>query len=188
MMHHWFRLLPVVFLMWLTVACRQTETNHYEVFSQPDLQAGDVIPAPAGEIILTMTGKITAANVGDSLAFDMVTLEKLGLVQYTVYDPWANAEATYTGILLADLLAVAGIHDDATSLSLTALDDYQVDIPVADAEKWPILLATRDNGDYMVVADGGPSRIIYPYHVFPNLDTPANHDLWVWNLATIEAR
>ena len=44
----------------------------------------------------------------DTLAFDMSTLEKLRLVKYEVDDPWLQEEVTYTGVLLSDLLEVAG--------------------------------------------------------------------------------
>jgi hypothetical protein len=54
------------------------------------------------------------------------------------------------------------VGDSASSVRITALDDYQVDIPFAEIEKWPILLATRMNGEYMSIENSGPTRIIFP--------------------------
>ena len=187
-MGRFFQTLSVLCLMWLLIACRQAEVTTYDMVREADLKPGDAIPSPTDETVLTVTGEITAINSGDSLSFDMATLERLGTVQYTVHDPWADADVTYSGVLVSDLLAVAGVSSSATSLHLTALDDYEVDIPIADTEKWPLLLATQTNGEYMTVADGGPSRIIYPYHAFPELDSPTNQNLWIWNVVTIEIR
>jgi hypothetical protein len=66
------------------------------------------------------------------------------------------------------------------------LDDYQVDIPFAEIEKWPILLATRMNGEYMSIENSGPTRIIFPYHAYPEIDSIKYDDLWVWNIRSME--
>lgn len=160
----------------------------YTIISQPEITAGDPVPPPTDEVILTMTGKIGNHNVGDSLQFDMATLEQLGIVEYRVADKQAEeGMATFQGVLLSQLLNVAGIADDATTLHTIALNDYTVEIPLEDIETYPVLLATAVEGQRMTIERYGPTRIIYPYHAF-DLDETLYDPRWIWQLATIDVQ
>ena len=79
---------------------------------------------------------------------------------------WVHKEIRYTGILLSDLVDLLNVDEGATVIQVTALDDYQVDIALADIEKWPVLLANQSDGNYMSIEDGGPIRIVWPYHAY----------------------
>jgi hypothetical protein len=160
----------------------------YETVAPASITAGDPIPVPSGDVILTVTGAITAENSDNGLVFDLETLEKLGLVKYTVTDPWLTSSVTYTGVLMSDLLKAAGASTSATTVQLTALDDYQVGIPIADIQKWPVLLATQSNGEYMSIEAGGPTRIAFPYDQYSEIDQVAHKDFWVWSISQMEVR
>ena len=171
------------------VACGSgSSTASYETVAPANIMAGDAIPAPTGDVVLTLFGDIGVTNSGDTLQLDMPTLEGFGLVKYAVNDPWLEATNTYTGVLMSDLSKVLGASVDATSLRITALDDYSVDISLEDAEKWPILLATRINGDYMDVENSGPTRVIFPLDTYPDIDKVETKTLWVWNIKSVEVR
>ncbi len=172
-------------------ACAADEpeaTPAFEVVTEASITPGDDVPAPSGEIVLTITGDIDVTNDGNSLAFDMATLEELGTVAYTVDDAQAlGREVRFTGVLLSDVLAVAGAADDATTLHTVALNDYAVDIPVQDAADYPVLIATAADGDRMPVDAYGPVRVVYPYHAF-DLDPVEYDPRWNWQLAEIDVR
>lgn len=136
--------------------------------------------------VLKITGKVSATNDGAALALDVPSVEKLGLVTYKVRDPWLEKDLEFSGVLVTDLLSMAGAAADATTLHITALDDYQVDIPIADAKRWPLMLATQTNGAPMSVEDKGPTRIVYPAD--PSIDVLKTKDLWIWQITTIEVR
>ncbi len=159
----------------------------YERVTEASLIEGASLPDPNGAVILTVSGAITAPSGDSSLAFDMKTLEQLGLARYSVYDPWFEVEASYTGVLMSDLIAFAGVSDSATTVHMEALDDYQVDIPIDEIRRWPILLVTRTNGEYMTVANAGPTRIIFPNDSYP-IDPSTHNDLWIWSVRSIEVR
>ncbi|HEX9824089.1 MAG TPA: molybdopterin-dependent oxidoreductase [Actinomycetota bacterium] len=146
------------------------------------------MPEPVGEEILTISGEIGTTNDRGRLAFDMATLESLGLVSYDVEDPWDQKEVTYTGVLMSELLAVAGAASDARSVRIVALDDYRVSIPIDEIHRWPVLLATRADGEVIGVESGGPSRIIYPYGTFPEIDGVTHDDLWIWSVERMTIR
>ena len=181
-----FPILGAIFAL-LVAACEGTADPGYTIVAPASIGPADAIPAPSGEEVLAISGLVAAKNVGDALSFDIPTLERLGLVKYTVNDPWLKDTITYTGVLLSDLLKYAGTFHTAQSVHMVALDDYQVDIPIADIKKWPILLATRANGEYMSVDNYGPTRIIWPYGSH-SIDQPSHNDLWIWSLRSIEVR
>jgi hypothetical protein len=156
----------------------------YDRVSVSTLEIAQPIPAPAGAATLTMIGKIAATNAADGLELDLATLERIGLIRYTVRDPWLEADLEFTGVLLTDLLTVVGAAPGATSLRITALDDYEVEISLADVRRWPIMLATQANGAPMSIEDKGPTRIVFPAD--PGIDTVRYKDFWIWQIKTIE--
>jgi len=177
-------------LMLMAVACNsQNSLPPYDVVKPAEITLGSPLPAPAKEGILTISGAITNKNMTDTLVLDMPTIEKLGLVKYTVIkDPWENKQMTYTGVLLADLLKAAGASETATSVHLTALDDYQVDIIIAKTKEMPILLATQADGQYMDVDHAGPTRLVFPYDTLSDSDLLDYKNLSIWNISHMEIK
>ena len=89
-------------------AAQETAEPAYTVISQATIAPGDDVPAPAGDVILTISGAIGQTNVDDTLQFDMAMLESLGLVEYRVDDQQAEGRVvTFQGVLLTTLLDVA---------------------------------------------------------------------------------
>jgi hypothetical protein len=70
-------------------------------------------------------------------------------------------------------------------MHMVALNDYSVDVPIADMRQYPIMLALKTNGAYMDVADRGPSMLVYPYDDF-EFDRNLYNDYWIWQLRSIE--
>jgi hypothetical protein len=182
-----FRSFIVLIALFLA-ACGQQTPSIYEVVSEGTLKSGEGIPAPAGEVVLTVDGNISQTNVGDTLQLDVATLESIGVIQYDVNDPFVKEKITYSGVLLSELLKAAGADAGATTLTLRALDDYSTDMNIADATKWPILLATRANGSYMPIDKNGPIISVFPFDDFPELDHLTYDALWVWSLHEITVK
>lgn len=160
----------------------------YEVVTEATIEPGDPVPVPGGDVVLVLDGDISMTNVGDELHFDMATLESLGLVSYTLDDQAAEGRVvTFEGVLVETLLDVAGASDDASVLETAALNDYIVDIPVEDVESYPVLLATKVDGERMPIESYGPTRIVYPYHAF-DLDDTTYAPRWIWQLASVTVR
>ena len=178
--------LTIVFVIAGLAACSQAAAPAaYSRISAASVASAASIGAPKAPV-LTISGKISARNTPDGLALDVAGLETLGLVKYKVRDPWLEADLEFSGVLVTDLLTATGAAADATSLQITALDDYQVDISIADAKRWPIMLATRTGGAPMTIEDKGPMRIVFPAD--PSIDALKTKDLWIWQIKTIEVR
>ncbi|GAB4553072.1 MAG: molybdopterin-dependent oxidoreductase [Anaerolineales bacterium] len=182
------RTFALFLLILLLSACADQTKTVYTVVAPASLKPGDAIPAPSGEVILTVSGKISAKNNGDTLQMDLATLEKLGLVEYDIHDPWMKEQVTYTGVLMSDFLKFIQADSTAELVHIVALDDYQVDLSVRELQKWPVLLATRANGAYMTVNENGPTRIIFPFDQYPEIDKKDYQDLSIWNIVSMEVR
>lgn len=160
----------------------------YAVLESARISPGDAVPAPSGDVVLSLDGAISNVNNGERLDFDLETLESLGTVTYSVDDPQAEGRVVeFSGVLLETVLAVAQPAGGAQTLVAAALNDYSIEIPLADASESPVLIATRADGRTMPVDRFGPIRIVYPYDSH-DLD-PVEHDpRWVWQLASIRVR
>jgi sulfite oxidase len=92
-------------------------------------------------------------------------------------DPWgpcATSTATWTGVRLADVLAAAGVGDDACHVAFEAPDvsrlaapplAYASSIPVSKATASEVLLAWRMNDQDLPMLHGGPVRVVVPGYV-----------------------
>lgn len=178
------RLAIILPALLLIIACESIKSTSIEEVAAVTLDQRDPLPSPPKKTALTITGQIFASNSADSLLLDIRTIERLGLVKYAVDDPRLKESITFTGVLLSDFLAY--VSDGlVTNIHIVASDDSQVDIPFADIERWPILLATRANGEPLTKKDYGPTRIVYPYGDYP-IDPASHDDMWIWNVKTID--
>ena len=71
----------------LIAACGGTADPGYQIVAPASIGPDEAIPAPSGEEVLVISGLVTAKNGGNALSFDIPTLERLGLVEYSVQDP-----------------------------------------------------------------------------------------------------
>jgi hypothetical protein len=155
------------------------------IVSVATLKPGQDVPVPAGKAVFTMTGKISTTNKGATLVFDQRTLEQLGVVRAELYEPWTKQNLAFRGVWLRDLVALAGVPGTATRLHIVALDDYAVDLTLADIRAGGIMLATRTgDGSDIPLDQGGPTRIVF----LDGVAAGANADQWVWSIKQIDVR
>ena len=153
-----------------------------QVVDDGSLAVGEKIAAPKGEVVLTVTGDIGAANKGSRLELDLASLEQMRRVRLEAAEPFLKRRVMFEGVLLSDLLAMAGVPDSASKISLTALDEYKVEFKVADVRSSQMLLATRADGKHMPVDRSGPIRIVFP----DGSSLGRNPDLWIWSVSSMK--
>jgi hypothetical protein len=146
------------------------------------LAAGEKISAPKGAVVLTMSGAIGAPNKGKALELDLASLERMRRVRVEAAEPFLKRRVRFEGVLLADLLAVAGVPESASKVSLTALDDYKVDFKMTDVRSSQMLVATKADGKHMPVDRSGPIRLVFP----DSSSLGRNPDLWIWSISTMK--
>jgi hypothetical protein len=113
-------------------------------------------------------------------------LEKLPVTRVVTKTPFLPGEVTYEGVLLRDLLKAAQLS--SPTLVMTALNDYAVDVPSSDAEKYNVIVAYKADGKFMRVRDKGPFWLIYPMDQFPELQDEATATKMIWQMKAIEAK
>ena len=146
------------------------------------LQAQALDPAK-GVAMLTLSGTLAHPNKGDDAVFDDAMLAKLPQVSMTVPTPWYPTPQTFEGPLLRDVLAAAGVK--GSKLKLIALNDYVIEMPLADAEHYDVIVARRLNGKPMSVREKGPLFVMYPFDGQPQLQRAEFYERCAWQLARI---
>ena len=142
------------------------------------------IAAPQGEVILTISGKVAKTNSGDTAQIDRAMLEALPQQVISTTTPWHEGEVTFEGPYMRDVLGLVGGTGDMATV--TALDDYVSEVPVATFDKDNPILAMKRNGEAMSDDDQGPLFIIYDYDSKPELNTEDYHGYSVWSVRTID--
>ncbi len=142
-----------------------------------------VLVMPAGKKILTITGKITNTNDGDAAVFDRPMLEALGLDQFETTTPWYNGPVRFEGVRMQRLMQAVGASGE--SVTAVALNDYTTELPIADFERYGVLLAMKRDGNDMSVRDKGPLFIVYPYDSKPELKAQQFYARSAWQVAKL---
>lgn len=147
------------------------------------VQAAD-LPSPSGDVILTVSGLIGNTNGGGVARFDMALLQTLPQYKFTTSTIWTEGVATYEGVLLADLLTAVGAS--GATVTATAINDYKISLPSADALPKAPLLAILTDGATMAVRDKGPIWLVYPFDEVAEYRTEKTYARSIWQLDRIE--
>lgn len=141
------------------------------------------IPSPQGSVILTITGDITRTNQAATAVFDRTLLESLEWQTTLTRTPWSDGQDEYQGPLGRALLDFVGAF--GSEMTITALNDYAVTMPVSDFYELPVILAMDQNGQAMRVRDKGPLFVLYPFDARPELNVERYHNRSVWQIKSI---
>jgi hypothetical protein len=97
--------------------------------------------------------------------------------------PWYTGEHEFSGVIISDLLDYLGASGE--SVTFTALNDYASEIPIAELEDLPVILATRVDGKKLSVRDKGPLFVIYPFDLDSTLYNEVIFGRSVWQVASV---
>ncbi len=148
------------------------------------LVAAETLSSPAGAPVLEISGAITHTNDGALARFDMDMLDALPQRETVTATPWHEGVQSFTGPQIADLLDLVGA--EGKTLRVVAINDYAIEIPVADMHENPVILASRQNDAPMSVRDKGPLFVIYPFDENPDLFNELYFSRSVWQVKAIE--
>ncbi len=146
------------------------------------------LEAPEGAVVLTLSGRVRSPNhhaQGEPRAlFDMAMLERLPQQSFVTRTPWYSQPRKFTGPLVRDVLTAAMAQ--GSTLRAMALNDYRVDIPVDDVQRYDVVLARLLDDKPMPVRDKGPLFIIYPFDDNSALRKALYYTRCAWQLKGIE--
>lgn len=152
-------------------------------FLVPNFGLAEPLPKPVGEIILTITGPMTSGNLPEGAVFDLALLETLGTDSFMTSTQWTEGVSEFKGISLHRLLDKIGAAP--TALEVTAINEYQVDVPASDAVDGGPILAWLQSGKQLSVREKGPLWLIYPYDKSEAYRTEEIYARSVWQVVKI---
>lgn len=142
------------------------------------------LAAPAGEVVLTITGQVAHSNADGAARFDIAMLKALPATSFTTGTIWTAGPSEFTGVELDDLLAHVGA--EGATLSAIALNDYRVEIPTAEAKDGGPIVAYALDGKPMSRREKGPLWIVYPFDGNADYRTETTYSRSIWQLDRIE--
>ena len=148
--------------------------------------SASALDTPDGPVVLTVTGQVREPNRGAAAVFDMAMLAQLPQASFSTHTPWYAQARKFTGPLLRDVLAATGSR--GSLLRVFALNDYRVDIPFDDAQRYDLLLARLLDDKPMPVREKGPLFIIYPFDQHEELRNALYFSRCAWQLKAIEVQ
>jgi hypothetical protein len=148
--------------------------------------AARALDRPEGAVVLTVTGRVRKPNAGNAAQFDMAMLEQLPQQSFVTRTPWYASPRKFTGPLLRDVLAACDAQ--GSNVRAVALNDYRVDLPFEDAQRFDVLVARLIDDKPMAVRDKGPLFIIYPFDSSPELRSTVYYSRSAWQLKTLQVQ
>lgn len=139
-----------------------------------------------GKILLTVTGHIAAPNGAKSVSFDLAALRALPQTTFQTATIWTEGRPTFTGVSLRVLLDKVGAG--GRSIHAVALNDYAVDIPVADAVEGGPIVAYEIDGKALPIRNRGPLWIVYPYDARADYRSEVVYARSIWQLDRLDIR
>ncbi|HEY8610973.1 MAG TPA: molybdopterin-dependent oxidoreductase [Roseomonas sp.] len=147
-------------------------------------QAG--LAAPAGPVLLSVTGRVSRPNRGAQADFDRAMLEALPSHSLSTATNWTSGVRRFEGPLVRDALAQAGAQGERAMA--VALNDYAIEIPMTDFEEYDVILALRMDGQALTVRNKGPIWLVYPRDEHPEIRNSMYDSRWIWQLRTLQVR
>lgn len=144
------------------------------------VSVADLAEPATEDVVLQVRGG--ASNSDDGLRLSREQIERLGTREITVYEPFVAEDVTFTVVPWSSVLELADLPDDVETLHTVAYNEYEVDIPTDVADEPGVWLATRQDGEPIEVADGGPTRVVFD-DTHPDA---GNESLWIWSIALVE--
>ena len=94
--------------------------------------------------------------------------------------------SVFEGVRASEVMRAVGAR--GSTVFATALNDYVVEIPIDDFEKYGVIFALSRDGRKLSVRDKGPIWAIYPRDEFPELRNRASDKKWIWQVVTLDIR
>ena len=142
------------------------------------LFAAAVTTAASADAVLTVT------NGEKVLEMDAATLNALPQVSFETSTIWTDGTISFSGPSLRSLMDQAGISDG--QLTLTAINDYAIQVSVDEIEDNAPIVATLMSGEPISRREKGPYWLVYPYDVDAKYQSEVIYAQSIWQLVSIE--
>lgn len=138
--------------------------------------------ALADDAVLTFSGKVP----GGAVTLTRDEIAKLPQRELTEQPTSFPQPIKFKGPSLTDVLKLAGATGG--NITLSAADDYKVDITADDMTKFAPILAIEKDGVRMAPDDFGPFFVMWPFKEKPEIDIEAYQAKAIWSVVKIEVK
>ena len=129
--------------------------------------------------ILTLTGAVNGAPV----SLTRSALKDLPQHELATSTSVTDGTPVFEGFLMRDLLSE--YQSSGETVVAVALNDYQINIPVSDFERFDVIGALYKDGQTLSPRDKGPIWIVYPRDDHGELQDIRYDTRWVWQLVAL---
>jgi hypothetical protein len=141
-------------------------------------------PAMAADALFQLSG-INSKNEAISVEVTRALAEETGLTEiFTKVVSLGEETRKVKGIPARRLLERFDLMGD--NLEIVAIDGYAIDVPRADIDNFPTIIALEIDGRPLTVRDKGPAWLIYPVSGFAELDSPEFAARSVWQIKSVK--
>ena len=120
---------------------------------------------------------------GEEHVLSLDALDSMEQVEFSTTTIWTEGKVQFSGVPVMSILAA--FEAEGTTLQMSALNDYKVEMPIADLRQDLPIVATRMNGQTMSVREKGPYWIVYPFDRSPEYRTEVTYAQSVWQLTAL---
>lgn len=158
------------------------------VMAGPESAMSATHPAAGEDPPVLLTIRVAGGEDISGFVYTFTRSALLSLPQQTIRTktPWTDGIPEFSGPLVNDVLSAAGRR--GRILHCVALNDYAVDIPIEDIERYQVILAMKQDGKVMSTREKGPLWVIFPWSGNPTLWTESYFSRSIWQLKEIELR
>lgn len=144
--------------------------------------------SPALSFTLEVTGNISHFTDEANHRYIFTDKQLFSMPVHTISTttPWTPLEK-FEGIALSEILNTVGAK--GTMMAFYALNDYYINIPISDVEKYHMILAYKMGGNRLKIRDFGPLFLIYPRDAGgKELNSPLYNSRFIWQVYRIEIK
>lgn len=139
---------------------------------------------PQGDIVLEVRGAIANPNRNGEAHFDMEMLKGLPAARLETHTAVTDGVRRFDGFLMRDLLEL--VAAEGSTVIASALNDYRIEFPIAEFDRFDIVVAYAMDGRPLLPSDKGPLWIVYPRDQHPELQDIRYDYRWVWQLYRLD--
>jgi len=139
---------------------------------------------PAGASDMLVVRNAVVPGLAD-VHYTEQELKTLPQVTIRTRTEFTDGVVTFVGPLVRDVIAPV-YKGNGTTMHMVAANDYAVDVPIADAKKYDVILAMSANGKRLSMRDKGPLWLMYPLDDHPELQASVYNARLIWQLTLVE--
>lgn len=144
------------------------------------LSTGAAVEAKSPALVLS-----AGPDAETTVEFTLEELAEIPQVTVVTLNEFTDAPVSYRGPLMRDVLAFLGL-DDIEVVRVYAANDYYVDIPTSDFQRYSVILALEADGARLSRREKGPLWVMYPMSDHPELRDPVYNARLIWQVVRIE--